>query len=334
MLAFAGARDGHSHVIAVDLTTGSVSQLTTGSTDHGSVSWFPDGEHLLYSESDGDSESIWITDRGGRSSTEVASGDHQSYVLPVLSPDGFQVAFFSTRDGHWAIFLMPARGGPQHAITDNTVFEGNLSWAPDGSAIAFTPWRNTESPPFIGIAFPSGEDFSVLFSGPQWNSNPRWSPDGERIAFRCDVGNLPQICTIRPDGSDLRQLTSGPGGNLDAAWSPDSQQIAFVSWRDSARPATCEDGDCDFEVYVMAADGSNQLNLSHHPAEDWGPTWSPDGASIAFVSLRDEPMHPSQCGDTCNSEIYVMDSLGDNARRITQNTEPDWNPVWRPIPSP
>jgi len=47
---------------------------------------------------------------------------------------------------------------------------------------------------------------------------------------------------------------------------------------------------------LMNADGSNQTNLTHHPAFDTGPaTWSPDSKKIAFVSKREG-----------NLEIYVM----------------------------
>ena len=330
MFAYFGVRDGHSHVFVTDLDDDSFTQITSGPADHGTVAWFPDGDRLLYSEYGGPTEAIWVVDRAGRNATALASGGNQSYVQPSLSPDGSRVAFFSTRDGHWALFLMTSEGKSQHPVTNNTVFESVASWAPDGSAIAFTPWHNTESPPFIGIAL-KGTDYIELTSSEESNSDPEWSPNGEHIAFRCDIRGLPQVCTIKPDGSELRQLTSSPGGNLDAVWSPDSRRLAFVSWRDSADPVNCEDGECNYEIYVMDADGSHQSNLTSNPTEDWSPSWSPDGSSIAFVSLRDEPSHPSACGNVCNSEIYVLDSDGQDVRRITQDLEPNWDPTWRPF---
>jgi len=329
MIAYFGARAGHSHIFIADLLDGTFTQITTGPADHGTIAWFPDGDRLLYSEYDGSHESMRIVDRAGRNATTLVSGGDQSFVQPSLSPDGSRVAFFSTRDGHWALFLMTSDGKSQHPITGNTVFESVVSWAPDGSAIAFTPWHNTESPPFIGVAL-RGTDYIELTSNEEGNSDPKWSANGEVIAFRCGVQGVPQVCSIRPDGSDLRQLTRGPGGNLDAVWSPDSQRIAFVSWRDSADPINCQDGDCNYEIYVMDADGSHQSNLTVNSSEDWFPSWSPDGSSIAFVSLRDEPAHPSACGSACNSEIYVMDADGQDVRRITQDPEPSWNPTWRP----
>ena len=52
----------------------------------------------------------------------------------------------------------------------------------------------------------------------------------------------------------------------------------------------------------MAADGSEQRNLSHNPTSDYSPAWSPDGTTIAFASDRD--------GDL--NEIYLMDADGSN----------------------
>jgi len=59
--------------------------------------------------------------------------------------------------------------------------------------------------------------------------------------------------------------------------------------------------------------------LTDDPADDMLPAWSPDGRSIAFVSTRDG-----------NPEIYVMDSQGQNQRRLTFNPGGDWRPAWLP----
>ena len=83
-------------------------------------------------------------------------------------------------------------------------------------------------------------------------------------------------------------------------------QIAFTSTRDGNR-----------EIYVMDADGNNQIRLTNHPEEDSSPSWSPDGARIAFVSNRNGG----------NYQIYVMDSNGKNMRRLTDGAY-DWSPAW------
>ena len=85
-------------------------------------------------------------------------------------------------------------------------------------------------------------------------------------------------------------------------------QIAFSSRRDG-----------NLEIYVMDADGNNQIRLTNHPEKDLAPSWSPDGRRIAFVSNRNGG----------NEQIYVMDSNGKNVKRLT-NGAWDRYPAWSP----
>jgi len=85
-------------------------------------------------------------------------------------------------------------------------------------------------------------------------------------------------------------------------------QIAFSSTRDG-----------NLEIYVMNADGNNQIRLTNHPEADFQPSWSPDGSRIAFVSDRNGG----------NDQIYVMDSSGKNVEKLT-NGAFDRHPAWSP----
>ena len=101
-------------------------------------------------------------------------------------------------------------------------------------------------------------------------------------------------------------------------------RIAFISNRDG-----------NWEIYVMPApgpaaqvnpDGSGQTRLTDNPAEEWLPSWSPDGQHIAFVSNRDGGWG-----------LYVMNveqalREGDTAAvtPLTNGLENDWDPAWSP----
>jgi len=86
--------------------------------------------------------------------------------------------------------------------------------------------------------------------------------------------------------------------------------IAFESNRDGNR-----------EVYRMAPDGKDLVNLSNNPGDDTNPVWSPDGSQIAFVSNRENDQNGGQF-------IYVMNADGSNVRQLTVENEsklPDWS---------
>ena len=81
------------------------------------------------------------------------------------------------------------------------------------------------------------------------------------------------------------------------------------------------------EIYVMDADGGNQRRLTNNPANDWSPSWSPDGKRIVFCSDRDG--HVNEHGWPI-PDIYVMDADGGNQQNLTNNPKGDWDPSWSP----
>ena len=117
----------------------------------------------------------------------------------------------------------------------------------------------------------------------------------------------------------MRKLTHSVDANTSnqaPVWSPDGSRIAFDRSRDG-----------DFDIYVMNADGSGLVQLTHESGIDARPAWSRDGRSITFHSNRARPVTASAT-DTIFLDVYVMAADGSNVRRLTANAYFDGHPAW------
>ena len=94
------------------------------------------------------------------------------------------------------------------------------------------------------------------------------------------------------------------------AQAPTTPKILFTSTRDGNR-----------DVFIMNPDGTEQVNLTRHRADDQQAVWSPTGEKILFVSDR---------GGT--RDLYWMDPDGSNVRRYFKFKIEDWrtDPTWSP----
>jgi len=93
-----------------------------------------------------------------------------------------------------------------------------------------------------------------------------------------------------------------------AAFPGANGRIAFRSLRDG-----------NWEIYTMLPDGGDQTNLTHHPADDRGPAWSPDGTRLAFRSDR-----------AGSVDLYVMDADGGNLVQLTAAGSDEFAIGWSP----
>jgi Tol biopolymer transport system component len=219
----------------------------------------PDGKKIVYSapgcvEPDGWKEDIYIINIDGSGLVKLTE-DPERDINPSWSPDGKKIAFASKRDGIFNIYVMNADGSNQTRLT---VFNAlQPAWSPDGKKIAFILLGD------VYVMNADGSNQTRLTNSRTQKGYPAWLPDGKKIAFVLDK----DLYLIDANGRNLIRLTYN-GAISDfrrpIAWSPDGRKIAFTS--------NCEGSD---QIYVMNADGTNQIKLTKE-GRNWSPCWMPN----------------------------------------------------------
>ncbi len=101
--------------------------------------------------------------------------------------------------------------------------------------------------------------------------------------------------------------------------SPDSEGSAATIAPKSGKVAFVSNRSGNWDIWTMNPDGSQQVNLTQHPAADFDPVWSPTGDQILFNSNRD--------GDR---DLYLMDADGKNVRKVFAKSANRLYPTWSP----
>jgi len=218
-----------------------------------------------------------------------------------------QLVYSAWIGNEYDLFAADPDGGRPIRLMSHPGFEDYARVSPDGRSVLVRGLSGGVADIYSIAADGSGA--TNLTNDPaQLDEHAAWSPDGARIAFERRVpSSQSKIYIMNADGSGQQDITVGTdGGRPD--WSPDGTKIVFTSYRAAVG-----------EIYVMDADGSNVIRLTHASGGDTWPRWSPDGTQIAFTSSRDG-----------NREVYVMNADGSNQVNLTQHPADDESPVWSP----
>jgi Tol biopolymer transport system component len=237
-----------------------------------------------------------IIEPGGAGITLLPSG--LGTASPAWTLDGSRFAY--VRDvSHGDIYTANRDGSDSRAVIVSPWFDGDPTWSPDASRLAFTRFEGGPALPRLFVANADGSDERWLTEF-GYGANPAWSPDGTTIAFE-----LGGIATASADGSGYKQLLdygSAP------EWSPDGTRIAFVT---------------SVGVLVMSADGSGVIQLT--PATfhaQSGVSWSPDGSTIAVSGFDETCVAPYPC----IPKIFLIDPDSGHMTPLTVGESPVWRP--------
>ncbi len=235
--------------------------------------------------------------------------------FPAISPDGSMIAFSYIGD----LWTVSADGGKASKLTNNSAYEREPVWSPDGRWIAFTSNRYGNDDVFI-IPSEGGRPVQLTYhTGTDIASD--FTPDSRFVVFRSGRASSSGIYKISVDGGNAVHL-------LETYWSypyyarvhPQNTGILFSLggengswWRSGYRGANSS------KIWMKSFDGNSTQELVSDLSNSFWPSYSHDGSSIYFVSDRQN--------NTKN--IWAADADGSNQRAVTRfrNQDVTWMSV-------
>ena len=337
-IAFISDRDGNEEIYVMNANGSDVTRLTdTGGHIVCCHRWSPDGRRIAFTSNQNGNDDIYVVNADGSDLTQLTHSD-RSDSNPDWSPDGQRIAFISGHPGDlesylkdadhsdfadrgrvkllgsFEISLMNADGSDLTQLTDSAGTEFHPSWSPDGQRILFVSDRDGDSEIYTVNA--DGSGLTRLTHSRENERFPNWLPDGQRIMFYTRSGPLTILHLMNADGSGRTKLIH-PDVEIESLH---SFPVFSPDWRSVERVVAFSDpdGNDDYEIYTMNADGSGLTQLT--VADSY--QGARDEQSVVFSTTIYD-------GD---GEIYLMNPDGSGLVQLTDNTSRDFAPHLAPLP--
>ncbi|RPJ16612.1 MAG: hypothetical protein EHM33_33715, partial [Chloroflexi bacterium] len=223
---------------------------------------------------------------------------------PRFMPDSHGLIVTVERNDIDQLLLTDINGCWPRALTYDTIgdhWEARPS--PDGKSIVYILRRfdDLNRLDLVLLDMETGKSFT-LYGKPSTRAlSPKWSPDGQWIAFIAQETERDEIYLIRPDGQGLHQLTNIGHDVAQFEWSPNGRQLAVIFNRNGA-----------FDLSLVEVETGAVVDLRSSTGIHSNPNWAQDGSFITFE--YESPLLPP--------DLYRMDVSGKQVTQLTYSNPP------------
>jgi Tol biopolymer transport system component len=216
---------------------------------------------------------------------------------PALSPDGRRIVFLSEKDLFSVdLFLADAETGKVIRKLASTATDPHFdslqfiesagAWSPDGKLFVQSALRRGHAALFVVDPETGGKVHEAEFVDLSELQSPSFAPDGRRVVFSALQGGLLDLWTYDLASGERQRLTRDAFAELHPVFSPDGRKVAFTTDRFSTRLDALEFGNYRLGLLDVASGAVEELP-GYAGARHSNPQWSPDGASLLFLSDAD-----------------------------------------------
>jgi Tol biopolymer transport system component len=257
------------------------------------------GHQIVITVYDKDTANLWVGDFAGKGPLRRLTFGGNNNFSPVWTLDSKRIVFQSDRDhpGDFSLYWQAADGGGSlERLTTAAAGESHVaeSWAPDGHVLGLTVEGSAVS--YIATMDVTGDrKVTPLVQLPGKSTwSPRFSPDGQWLAYVTDESTDPQIYVQPYPPTGATKYLISPNGGAEPRWSPDGSQLYFLG------QAALQHGGAGFGTRrVMSVD------IHTHPFTYGSP-----------VPLPIEGISSNQYGLTADGKQFILhlampDSSGD-----------------------
>ena len=283
----------------LDLATGEMKMVSTGK-GRTTCSYFLQGDRGIvfastHHHGDAPPPPVAKLERGRGYVWDV----HREYDIFAADVDGKNLRQLTTTDGYDAeATVCPLTG----TLVFTSVRDGDLelyTMEPDGSDVR----RVTNRPGYDGGAFFSHDGSKLVLRSAFPRSDKEAKEDVELLGRALVRPTHMEITVCKRDGTGFHQVTDNGAANFAPYWLLDDRRIIFASNFRALQEAQ-QSGDFskagNFDLFVVAEDGTGLEQITTSPEFDAFPMFSPDGRYLVFASNR----YGKQPGDT---NIFVAE---------------------------
>jgi dipeptidyl aminopeptidase/acylaminoacyl peptidase len=222
-------------------------------------------------------------------------GSTRTFQQVEISPDGKRVAWVARTSEGGVIFVKEGSAPPVRIGAG-----GSIAWSPDSQRIAFLADHDQKGQAQLFAVAAKGGRAKKLTDLKGYVTDPRWSPDGAKIAIlyaeNAPSGGGPleaepvetgliggaiynqRLTIVDANSGGAKQISPADLNVYEYDWSPDSHSFALT-----AAPGPGDNNWWIAKLYTMPADSGKMTQIYKPETQLAMPRWSPDGGTIAFI---------------------------------------------------